>query len=120
MSWTKRRISRRARIRFEAAYEDAARQVFLQRRDISEEGIYLFAPDPPEVGSPAKLVLDLPGHPEILRIAGWVARRDDGPASGFAVRFAYEDNAQRTSSDRSALRRFVSDTARSTDEPPSS
>ena len=51
MSWTKRRISRRARIRVEAAYEDAQRQVFLQSRDISEEGIYLFAPDPPEVGS---------------------------------------------------------------------
>jgi hypothetical protein len=120
MSWTKRRVCPRASIRLEAAYEDAERQVFLPTRDISEEGIYLFAPDPPEVGSAAKVVLDLPGHPEILRVTGWVTRRDAGDAPGFAVCFDHDDRAQRSSTGRAALRRFVDDTRSSTGEVPSS
>lgn len=119
MSWTQRRVSPRAKIRVEAGYEDRDRQVFLVTRDVSEEGIYLFAPDPPEVGSPAKLVLELPGHPEILRINGWVARREGGAESGFAVRFDHDDAGRGPSGVRKALRRFINDTARSTGESPS-
>jgi len=120
MSWTQRRAFPRARIRLEAAYEDADRQVFLSTRDISEEGIYLYAPDPPEVGSAAKLVLDLPGHPEILRVSGWVSRRDLGETPGFAVHFHHEGRGQGARNPREALRRFVKDTARSTGESASS
>jgi hypothetical protein len=116
MSWTKRRAFPRARIRLEAAYEDANRQVFLQTRDLSEEGVYFYSPDPPPVGSAARLVLDLPGHPEILRIRGSVARRDTGTQPGFAVRFDHDEGDRAGSSQRSALRKFVSDTARSTGE----
>jgi hypothetical protein len=116
MSWTKRRAFPRARIRLEAAYEDAHRQVFLHTRDLSEEGVYFFSPDPPEVGAAARLVLELPGHPQILRIRGQVARRDTGPRSGFAVRFEHDDGDRTASDPRSAIRKFVSDTARSTGE----
>ena len=120
MSWTQRRVRPRATIRLEAAYEDADRQVFLHTRDISEDGIYLFSPDPPKVGAPAKLVLDLPGHPEILRLHGRVLRRDSGAESGFVVCFEHEDREERAASGRKALRRFVDDTARSLGAAPSS
>ena len=120
MRWTIRRVSPRATIRLEAAYEDAQRQVFLQTRDISEEGIYLWAPDPPEVGAPAKLVLDLPGQSEILRLNGRVSRRDMGSEAGFAVKFDHEDHEASASGSRRVLRRFVSDTSFSVGESPSS
>lgn len=120
MSWTKRRVSPRATIRLEAAYEDAHRQVFLHTRDISEEGIYLYAPDPPEVGAAARLVLDLPGQSEILRLDGWVSRREAGPKSGFVVTFRHEDHEESASSSRKVLRRFVNDTDFSVGEASSS
>ena len=119
MSWTKRRVCHRATIRLEAAYEDAQRQVFLPTRDISEEGIYLYAADPPEVGAPAKLVLDLPGQSEILRLNGRVARRDTGPESGFVVKLDHEDHEESASSGRRVLRSFVNVTNLSVGEPPS-
>lgn len=75
-------------IRLEAAYEDAERQVFLATRDLSEGGVYLLAEDPPDVGCPARVLLELPGQPALLRLPGVVARRD--PGSGFALRFDSE------------------------------
>ena len=116
MSWTTRRP--RATIRLEAAYEDAQGQVFLRTRDVSEEGIYLYAPDPPEVGAPARLVLDLPGQSEILRLNGRVARRDAGPESGFLVKFDHGDHEESASSSRRVLRRFVTVTNFSVGESP--
>lgn len=120
MSWNTRRVGPRARIRVEAAYEDARRQVFLQTRDISEEGIYLYAADPPEVGAPAKLVLDLPGQFEILRLTGRVSRRDTGPDSGFVVQFDHGDRHENAAGSRKVLRRFVNDTTLSVGESSSS
>lgn len=120
MSWIEKRVRPRAAIRLEAAYEDAQRQVFLPTRDISEEGVYLYAPDPPEVGAAARLVLDLPGESEILRLTGWVSRRDTGPEPGFVVKFNHEDHVESASSTRRVLRRFIDDTVLSVGESASS
>ncbi len=75
----------RVRLRLEAAYEDPAHQVFLTTRDLSESGIYLLAVEPPLADVAARVLLELPGHPAILRLHGRVARRD--PGMGFAVAF---------------------------------
>jgi hypothetical protein len=72
----------------EAGYEDAERQVFLRTRDISESGVFLWAPDPPQVGASAQLLLQLPGEPVLLRLHGSVIRREDREPRGFALRFA--------------------------------
>jgi hypothetical protein len=130
MSWTQRRIGRRATIRLEAAYEDRNRQIFLHTRDVSEDGVFLLAPDPPEVGAWVKLVFDLPGHSEILRLSGRVLRRDVEPGgdSGFVVCFDHggdggdsgDSGDHGASSARRALRSFVNDTAFSVGESRSS
>jgi hypothetical protein len=78
----------RVSIRLEAGYEDAERQVFLPTRDLSEGGVFLLAEDPPELGSPARVLLELPGEPALLRLPGVVARRE--PGAGFAFRFDFE------------------------------
>ena len=117
MGWSQRRIRPRAPIRVEAAYEDSERQVFLETRDISEDGIYLFAPDPPEVGCPAKLVLELPGNSEMLRLSGRVSRRDTGPRPGFVVLFQYGDPDQGAAKLRKVLRDLVNAAARDAGEP---
>jgi hypothetical protein len=97
MSWTQRRIGPRVPVRLEAAYEDRNRQIFLHSRDVSEDGIFLFAPDPPAVGDWVKLVLDLPGHGEILRLSGRVLRREAEPGAepGFVVHFDHGDDGDR-------------------------
>jgi hypothetical protein len=76
-------------LRLEAAYEDPGRQVFLMTRDVSESGIYLLADEPPAAGVAARVLLELPGHPAILRLHGVVARRE--PGRGFAVAFDPEE-----------------------------
>jgi len=116
MGWSQRRVHRRAPIRVEAAYEDAERQVFLETRDISEDGVYLFAPDPPEVGRAAKLVLDLPGNPEMLRLTGWVSRRDIGSRSGFVVLFQHADQDGSAAKVRKLLRDLVNATPQDSGE----
>jgi hypothetical protein len=120
MSWTRHRIGPRAAIRFEAGYEDAERQVFLRTRDISEQAVFLLAPDPPPVGAAARVVLELPGQHEILRLRGWVTRREAGPESGFVVVFDHQDHERGESDGRKALRRFVNNTEHSVGEPASS
>jgi hypothetical protein len=92
----------RAAIRLEAAYEDADRQVFLATRDLSEGGLYLLAADPPEVGVRARVLLELPGQPAILRLDGVVARCE--PGLGFALCF---DPDRVPSESRAALRDFA-------------
>jgi hypothetical protein len=82
---SRERRAPRVAIRLEAGYEDADRQVFLATRDLSEGGVYLLAADPPEVGAPARVLLELPGQPALLRLDGVVARRE--PGAGFALRF---------------------------------
>jgi len=89
-------------IRLEAAYEDPERQVFLPTRDLSEGGVYLLAEDPPEAGVAARVVLELPGHPAILRLPGVVARCE--PGSGFALSF---DRERVPAESREALRDFA-------------
>jgi hypothetical protein len=97
----------RARVRLEAAYEDAERQVFLATGDLSESGAWLVAPDPPQPGRPARITLELPGVSELLRLRGLVVRcRSEAPA-GFAIRFDPESTPSRS---RQVLRRFVEDT----------
>ncbi len=80
----------RVEVTLEAAYEDPQRQVFLTTRDLSETGIYLLAADPPSPGIPARVMLELPGHPAMLRLAGTVARCDD---AGFAVALDLEQSS---------------------------
>lgn len=99
-----RRAARRVRTRIEVAYEDADRQVFLSTADLSEGGAFLLAPDPPAPGVTARVVFELPGHPVLLRLPVVVARREEAPRSGFAVRFQTPGLAEPT---RRALRRYV-------------
>ena len=75
----------RVQLRLEAAYEEPGRQIFLMTRDVSESGIYLLADEPPDPGVSARVLLELPGHPALLRLRGVVARRE--PGTGFAVAF---------------------------------
>jgi hypothetical protein len=89
---------------FAVAYEDEERQVFLRARDVSEQGIFLFAPDPPGSGVAATLVLELPGKLGMVRVHATVCRFERSPRSGFALRFdleRMEDAARR------ALRGYV-------------
>ena len=100
-----RRGAPRAAARLEAAYEDVDRQIFVHAADLSEDGIFLLAPDPPQTGVVAQVTFELPGHPAILRLLGTVARRvAGGPPVGFAVRF---DREAMSGDARTALRRFV-------------
>lgn len=83
-----RRAAPRIAVRLEVAYEDASRQIFLATRDVSITGLYLHADDPPEAGVEVRVVLEVPGHPAMLRLPGQVVRRD--PGQGFAVRLDLE------------------------------
>lgn len=105
---SERRDAPRVRARIEAAYEDADRQLFLTSRDVSESGIYLVAPDPPDPGGSARLTLQLPGCAELLRVRGVVARSQRGEPPGFAVRF---DAASFSDVSRESLRRWLQETA---------
>lgn len=99
-----RRRAPRVRARADAGYEDAQRQVFLPVHDVSQHGIFLRAEDPPAPGSHVRVLLELPGQAELLRLPGVVARMQDASPRGFAVEFderAISDGA------RGALRRFV-------------
>ena len=80
----------RVAVTLEAAYEDPERQVFLTTRDLSESGVFLLAADSPPPGVPARLMLELPGHPAMLRLAGTVARNDE---AGFAVALDLEQSS---------------------------
>ncbi len=82
-----RRGAPRVSTRLAVAYEDDDRQVFLRARDVSERGIFLLDPAPPAPGVGARLVLELPGHAELLRLRGTVRRTQRSPRSGFAVQF---------------------------------
>lgn len=96
-----RRRHARVAARIEVGYEDPSRQVFFSTRDLSEGGVYLEAPDPPEPGRRVRLLFELPGQAELLRLDGRVTRSDP---RGFAVTFddALPEGARR------ALRSFVS------------
>ena len=99
-----RRTAPRARVRLEAAYEDASRQVFLVTSDLSEGGVFLLTPEPPPVGLSGQITLELPTGPAILRLRGTVVRsRADAPA-GFALAF---DRGATPESTRRSLQRFV-------------
>jgi hypothetical protein len=97
-----RRRTPRTRARLEAAYEDRERQVFLRTADVSEEGVFLLAADPPPLGAPAKLCIEIPGHPALVRATGTVARRQLDEPRGFVV--VFDGDAQEA---RAALRSFV-------------
>ena len=99
-----RRRAARVRARADAGYEDSERQVFLPVHDVSERGIFLLAEDPPSPGSPVRVLLELPGQAELLRLPGVVARMQDASPRGFAVEF---DDRSISAGTRGALRRFV-------------
>ena len=99
-----RRRAPRVRARADAGYEDSDRQVFLPVHDVSEHGIFLLAEDPPAPGSPGRVLLELPGQAELLRLPGVVARMQDVQPRGFAVEF---DDRSISEGTRGALRRFV-------------
>ncbi len=103
-----RRDAPRILARIEAAYEDAQRQLFLTSRDLSESGIFLVAPDPPEPGGSARLTLALPGCEELLRVRGVVARSQRAEPAGFAVHF---DASSFSDVARTSLRRWLQETA---------
>jgi hypothetical protein len=106
-----RRRARRVAARLEAGYEDAERQVFLPCRDLSECGAFLVAPDPPPAGRPAKILLELPGSPGLLRLRGIVVRIQHEAPRGFAIEF---DPVSLSETARSALRLFTGKTGSGT------
>jgi hypothetical protein len=89
-------------VRLEAAYEDPVRQIFLATRDLSELGVYLVAEEAPDEGVAARVTLELPGQPALLRVDGVVARRE--PGQGFALAFEAGRMGETT---REALRAFT-------------
>lgn len=97
-----RRRAPRIPVRIEAAYEDPAHQVFLHTRNLSEVGVYLEASDPPAEGVAARVLLELPGRPALLRMGGVVARSE--PGEGFALSFDPDQLGPQT---RVALREFT-------------
>ena len=99
-----RRAAPRARVRLEAAYEDALRQVFLVTADLSEGGAFLLTPEPPPVGLAGQITLELPTSPAILRLRGTVVRRRDDAPAGFALAF---DPRATPESTRRSLQRFI-------------
>ena len=99
-----RRTAPRARVRLEAAYEDASRQVFLVTSDLSEGGAFLLTPEPPPVGLSGQITLELPTGPAILRLRGTVVRRRDDEPAGFALAF---DSRATPESTRRSLQRFI-------------
>jgi len=82
-----RRAHVRVPVRLEVAYEDASGAVFLRALDLSAGGVWLRAPAPPPPGAPARLVLEIPGEPALLRLRGRVVRGRRAPEAGFAVAF---------------------------------
>ena len=97
-----RRRAPRVSAKLDVAYEDEARQVFLEASDISEEGALIEDPDPPPEGSTARLIFALP-ESQLLRLRGEVRRiRRDPP--GFAFHF---DRDEMDEADREALRAFI-------------
>jgi len=105
-----RRRATRAPIRLEAAYEDADRQVFLTTSDISELGIYLLSPELPPVGEAARVTLELPGNPALLRLSGTVVRQHTSEPTGFALQFDPDALSEKL---RSHVRHYVSSYASS-------
>ncbi|MEN8181813.1 MAG: PilZ domain-containing protein [Myxococcota bacterium] len=101
---SERRRAPRVRARLEASYEDPERQVFLRVRDLSELGMFLVTEDLPELGIRARVLLELPGHSELLRLGGVVARQQDAPPRGFAIEFEATSASPRA---YAALGRFV-------------
>jgi hypothetical protein len=99
-----RRTAPRARVRLEAAYEDALRQVFLVTSDLSEGGAFLLTPEPPPVGLSGQITLELPTGPAILRLRGTVVRRRADAPAGFALAFDPRANPEST---RRSLQRFI-------------
>jgi len=99
-----RRAAPRARVRLDAAYEDALRQVFLVTSDLSEGGVFMLTPEPPPVGLSGQITLELPTGPAILRLRGTVVRRRADAPAGFALAF---DLRATTESTRRSLQRFV-------------
>jgi hypothetical protein len=100
----KRRAGPRARVRLEAAYEDAVRQVFLVTSDLSEGGAFLLTPEPPPVGLSGQITLELPTGPAILRLRGTVVRQRFETPAGFALAF---DSRATPESTRLSLQRFI-------------
>lgn len=99
-----RRAHARVPADLEASYEDVAGQLFLRTADLSEGGVFLRSERPPALGSTAKILLEVPGHPAIHRLSGVVARHQERPMAGFAVAFEAARLAEET---REALRAFV-------------
>lgn len=99
-----RRRAPRVRARADAGYEDAERQVFLPVHDLSERGIFLLAEERPKPGSSVRVLLELPGQAELLRLPGVVARMQESAPRGFAIEF---DDRSISEAARGALRRFV-------------
>jgi len=99
-----RRLAPRADIKFDTAYEDRERQVFLVARNISELGIFLVSPDLPPVGAAAQVTLELPSDPVLLRLRGTVVRHRTEEPTGFALEF---DPSVVLEPLRARVRRFV-------------
>jgi hypothetical protein len=101
---------RRASVRFDVAFEEPGRQLFVPALNVSASGMFLASPDVrPEVGSPVRVVLSLPPDGVFLRLRGSVVRHAAvGEPGGFAVRF--DDGDPRSFV---ALQRFVAHVSQS-------
>jgi hypothetical protein len=98
------RRCRRASVRWDVAFEEPGRQLFVPALNVSASGIFLASPDVrPQVGSPVRVVVSLPPDGVFLRLSGSVVRHAaSGEPDGFAIRF---DDADPRSF--LALQRFV-------------
>jgi hypothetical protein len=95
----------RARVRWDVAFEERGRQLFVPTLNVSASGMFLASGDVrPEVGAPVRVVLSLPPDGVFLRLRGWVVRHaTTGEPDGFAIRFDHDDSLAAVE-----LQRFVS------------
>jgi len=95
---------RRASVRWEVAFEEPGRQLFVPALNVSASGMFLASPDVrPDVGVPVRVVVSLPPDGVFLRLRGSVVRHaEPGEPDGFAIRFEDGDPGSVL-----ALQRFV-------------
>ncbi len=99
----------RASVRWDVAFEEPGRQVFVPARNVSASGMFLASGDlRPAVGAPVRVVVSLPPDGLFLRLRGSVVRHAAaGEPDGFAIRFDEGDPGSVL-----ALQRFVTHVSR--------
>jgi hypothetical protein len=91
-------------VRWDVAFEEPGRQLFVPALNVSASGMFLASSDlRPAVGAPVRVVVSLPPDGVFLRLQASVVRHaGEGEPDGFAIRF--DDGDPRSVL---ALHRFV-------------